>query len=55
MTARDINHTERRLINVSIELPGDIVLWEKKEGVCEDLSKDISLGAYAWRQIFDEH
>ena len=55
MTARDVNDTERRLINVSIELPGDIVLWERKEGVCENLSKDISLGSYSWRQIIDKN
>ena len=54
VTARDINDTERRLINVSIELPGDITLWERKEGVCDELSKDISLGAYAWRQIIEK-
>ena len=48
VTVRDINMIERRLLNLSIELPGKMTLWRSELGVDENLSKEESLGRYSW-------
>ena len=55
VTVRNINKFERRLVNLSIELPGKMTLWKSELGVDGELSKDESLGRYIWMKQHLKH